>query len=160
MEAKKFETASCVVMRFPPWTQQNRFIHVKFLGWPHMHWKRPRAIRWGMSQPQPWIHNQGKGLRKCGPRVKPGSHISCSWECGRMWRNEPPHSQMSSHFASWSPNGLPNFQKAITRVKIHWIEEFFISLEALGTYLFKMGLHDPFGYLKHKLWPKERLKSN
>jgi hypothetical protein len=20
----------------------------------------------------------------------------------------------------------------------------------------KMGLHDPFGYLKHKLWPKER----
>jgi len=21
----------------------------------------------------------------------------------------------------------------------------------------KMGLHDPFGYLKHKLWPKERL---
>jgi hypothetical protein len=22
----------------------------------------------------------------------------------------------------------------------------------------KMGLHDPFGYLKHKLWPKERLE--
>jgi hypothetical protein len=21
----------------------------------------------------------------------------------------------------------------------------------------KMGLHDPFGHLKHKLWPKERL---
>jgi hypothetical protein len=21
----------------------------------------------------------------------------------------------------------------------------------------KMGLHDPFGFLKHKLWPKERL---
>jgi hypothetical protein len=21
-----------------------------------------------------------------------------------------------------------------------------------------MGSHDPFGYLKHKLWPKERLK--
>jgi hypothetical protein len=20
----------------------------------------------------------------------------------------------------------------------------------------KMGSHDPFGYLKHKLWPKER----
>jgi hypothetical protein len=20
--------------------------------------------------------------------------------------------------------------------------------------MFKMGLHDPFGYLKHKLWPK------
>ncbi len=22
--------------------------------------------------------------------------------------------------------------------------------------MFKMGLHDPFGHLKHKLWPKER----
>ncbi len=22
----------------------------------------------------------------------------------------------------------------------------------------KMGLHDPFKYLKHKLWPKEGLK--
>jgi hypothetical protein len=24
----------------------------------------------------------------------------------------------------------------------------------------KMGLHDPFGHLKHKLWPKERPKVN
>jgi hypothetical protein len=23
--------------------------------------------------------------------------------------------------------------------------------------MFKMGLHDPFGHLKHKLWQKERL---
>jgi len=23
--------------------------------------------------------------------------------------------------------------------------------------MFKMGSHDPFGHLKHKLWPKERL---
>jgi len=23
-----------------------------------------------------------------------------------------------------------------------------------------MGSHDPFGHLKHKLWPKERLESN
>jgi hypothetical protein len=27
--------------------------------------------------------------------------------------------------------------------------------KALGTKMSKMGLHDPFGYLKHKLWPKE-----
>jgi len=24
----------------------------------------------------------------------------------------------------------------------------------------KMGLHNPFGYLKHKLWPKEGLAVN
>ncbi len=23
--------------------------------------------------------------------------------------------------------------------------------------MFKMGLHEPFGHMKHKLWPKERL---
>jgi hypothetical protein len=22
--------------------------------------------------------------------------------------------------------------------------------------MFKMGLHDPFGHLKHKLWPKKK----
>ncbi len=27
--------------------------------------------------------------------------------------------------------------------------------KALGTQMFKMGSHYPFGYLKHKLWPKE-----
>jgi len=37
---------------------------------------------------------------------------------------------MSSHFGSWIPEGLSNFQKAITGVKTHWIEEFFISLES------------------------------
>jgi hypothetical protein len=26
--------------------------------------------------------------------------------------------------------------------------------------MFRMGSHDPFGHLKHKLWPKERSESN
>jgi len=25
--------------------------------------------------------------------------------------------------------------------------------------MFQMGLHDSFGYLKHKLWPKEKVES-
>jgi hypothetical protein len=36
---------------------------------------------------------------------------------------------MSSHFGSWSPDGLSNIQKAIGEVKIHWIKEFLISLK-------------------------------
>jgi hypothetical protein len=35
------------------------------------------------------------------------------------------------------------------RGQTYWIENLLI--------LSKMGLHDPFGYLKHKLWPKEGL---
>jgi hypothetical protein len=70
-----------------------------------------------------------------------------------MRGNEPPHSQVSSHFGSWSPDGLSTFQKMIVRVKTHWIEKFLVSLKISWS---KMGLHDPFGYLKHKLRPKER----
>jgi hypothetical protein len=28
--------------------------------------------------------------------------------------------------------------------------------KAIETYMSKMGSYDPFGHLKHKLWPKER----
>jgi hypothetical protein len=58
-------------------------------------------------------------LTRVWPKKKPMSHISCSWECRRVWGNEPSHSQMNSHFGSWSPNGPPNFQRAISGVKTH-----------------------------------------
>jgi len=66
---------------------------------------------------------------------------------------------MSSQFGSWSPDGFPNFQRVIVRVKIHWIKEF-LKPSKSSQNIPKMGLHDPFGYLKHKLWPKERLGVN
>jgi hypothetical protein len=47
------------------------------------------------------VRDQGKGWQRCGPRMKPGSHISCSQKCRKVWGNEPPHSQVSSHFGSW-----------------------------------------------------------
>jgi len=40
-----------------------------------------------------------------------------------------PHTPKEFPFGSWSPNGLPNFQKDIARVKTSWLEEFFISME-------------------------------
>jgi hypothetical protein len=36
---------------------------------------------------------------------------------------------MGSHFGSLNPDGLPNFQKAIAGVKIHYIEDILILLE-------------------------------
>jgi hypothetical protein len=73
-------------------------------------------------------------------------------------RNEPSHSQMNSHFGSWSPNGLSNFQKAIARVKTHWIEEFFISLESYWDVDVLNGLVWPIWISKTQVWPKEKLK--
>jgi hypothetical protein len=42
-----------------------------------------------------------------------------------------PHTfKWNFHFGNWSPSGLSNFQRAISRVKTQWLEEFFISLES------------------------------
>jgi hypothetical protein len=108
-------------------------------------------------------HNLGLGLTTKA-RVYKGAgqdwvrgHISCSWECKRVWGNKPSHSQVNSHFGSWHHSGFPNFQRAIVEAKTHWIEKFLISLESSWNIDVWKGLHDPFGQLKHKLWPKERL---
>jgi hypothetical protein len=73
-----------------------------------------------------------------------------------VWENEPSHFQGNSHLRNWSPKGLLNFQGVIAGVKTHWFKELFISLKSYWNVDLKMGLHDPFGHLKHKLWPKER----
>ncbi len=70
-----------------------------------------------------------QGFERVRAKNEPKSHISCSQECKRVWGNETPHSQMTSHFGNWSPNGLPNIQKAVARVKNYWIKDFLISLE-------------------------------
>ncbi len=49
-----------------------------------------------------------QGLAKVRAKSDPGNHISCSQECKKVGGNEPPHSQVNSHFGSWNPNGLPN----------------------------------------------------
>ncbi len=41
----------------------------------------------------------------------------------RECEDEDSHSQVSSHLGSWSPGGLPNFQRAITKVKTPCIEK-------------------------------------
>jgi hypothetical protein len=51
-----------------------------------------------------------------------------------------------------------------SRIFIEWYQRskligwksFLYHWKVLGTYMFKMGSHDPFGYLKQKLWSKER----
>jgi hypothetical protein len=83
-----------------------------------------------MLQPWPWARNQSQGLQRCMPRVNPKSHISCSWKCRGVWGNEPPHSQVSSHFGSWSANGLLNLQRVIVGARTHCMEYFLIPLES------------------------------
>ncbi len=46
-----------------------------------------------------WACDQRKGLQRCGPKVRPGSHISCSWEVESMGEYE--------NWISTLPNELP-----------------------------------------------------
>jgi hypothetical protein len=43
-----------------------------------------------------------KGLARLWAKRNPESHTACSWECRKVWRNEPSHSQSNSHFGRWS----------------------------------------------------------
>ncbi len=53
---------------------------------------------------------------------------SHGWKCKRVWGNEPTHSQVDSHFGSWSPYEVLNVLRVISRVTNHWIKDFLISL--------------------------------
>jgi hypothetical protein len=52
-----------------------------------------------------------------------------------------------------SPSGLPKIQSSIVGIKTPRLEVFFIPLKRSWS---KMGSHEPFGHLQHKLWSKKR----
>ncbi len=77
-----------------------------------------------------------------------------------MWGNDPTHSQMDSHFGSWTPNGLSNLQKSIWKVKFIGLKSSLYHWKFLEISMFKVILHDPFECLKNKVWLKKRLRVN
>jgi hypothetical protein len=52
------------------------------------------------------------------------------------------------------------FEGRLQGSKFIWLKSSLYHWKALKIYMFEMGLHDPFGDLKHKLWPKKRLESS
>jgi hypothetical protein len=70
-------------------------------------------------------HNPSLGLATKAKRVTRAQAKRSVRKC----EDEDSHSQVSSHFGSWSLGGLPNIQRAISKVKTPCIEEFFISLK-------------------------------
>jgi hypothetical protein len=64
----------------------------------------------------------------------------------------PPHSQVSSHFGNWSPNGLPNLQRAIPGVKNHCWRSFLYHWKVINEgYNFALNLTSIEG-LHTTLW--------
>jgi hypothetical protein len=77
----------------------------------------------------------------------------------KAWGNEP-------HTPKWAPTlgvrlsidfrwTLESSKGNYRGSKVIGLKIFLYHWKALRTYMFKMGSHDPFGDLKHKLWPKE-----
>ncbi len=76
-----------------------------------------------------------------------------------MRGNEPSHSQASSHFGSWSFDGLSNLQRAISGVKTHWIEDLLIPLESSWNLYVLNGLVGPIWTFKTQVMAKRRVGS-
>ncbi len=76
-----------------------------------------------------------------------------------MWGNEPSHSQVSSHFRSWSHDGLSNLQRTIAGIKTNWIEEFLISLKSSWNVDVWNGLAWPIWILKTQVTVKRKVGS-
>jgi len=72
-----------------------------------------------------------------GFAIKANASKGAGWKCNLgvafallgMWRNEPTHFKVDSHFGSCKPYVILNFQKNILGIKTRWIKEFLIPLE-------------------------------
>jgi hypothetical protein len=61
---------------------------------------------------------KAKGLQGYGLRRKPGSHISCSRECQRVWGNDPSHSQVNSMLGVRVPMDSQIFRAQLQGLKL------------------------------------------
>jgi hypothetical protein len=96
-------------------------------------------------------------LWRCGPRVGPGVTFHALESVGDC-------EGMNLHTPKWTPTlGIGVlmdsliFREWLQGSKPIGLKSSFYHWKALGIQMSKMGSHDPFRYLKHKLWPKERL---
>jgi len=81
-------------------------------------------------------------LQECATRRRLGKHILYSWECRRVWKNEPSYSQVNSYLKSWSPDGFSNFQKAIVGSKPIGLKIPLYYWKNIEMKISKMSLHD------------------
>jgi hypothetical protein len=108
-------------------------------------------------------HNPSLGfmtkVRACkvaGQKESPGA-TSCALGSAKEYEG------MHSHTPKWIPIsgvGVPMdfwiFRGRLQGSKPIGLKSYLYHWKSIETYMFKMGSHDPFGHLKHKLWPKER----
>jgi hypothetical protein len=74
---------------------------------------------------------KAKACKGVGQEWSPGVTFHARGKCRKMWGNEPAHSQMNSHFGSWSFDGFSNFQKAIVGSKLSNFQRAIVGVKTL-----------------------------
>jgi len=92
---------------------------------------------------------KAKACKGCGLRGKPGSEGKCE----RMNLHTP---KGASTLGVEVPLDSQIFKEQLQGSKPNGLKSSLYHWKILKTKMFKLGSHNPFGHLKHKLWPKER----
>jgi hypothetical protein len=101
-----------------------------------------------------------QGFARLQVKKEAGSHTTYSWECEKVWRNEPSHPKGVPLWGVGVPMDSWIFRGRFQGSKLNGLRNSLYQWKALGTYISKMGSHCPFGHLKHNLWPKKGRESN
>jgi hypothetical protein len=118
-------------------------------------------------------HKKGK-VEKCrNPNLGLATNVRAYKTAGQVWRlgvtfhaleSVGECERMNPHTPKWPPTlgvGVPMdswiFREPLQRSKLIGSKSSLYHWKNIKTYMSKMGLHDPFGHFKHKLWPKEGL---
>jgi hypothetical protein len=102
---------------------------------------------------------KARAYKSAGQKGSPGvtfHALGSTKECEGMNPHTPKGTLI---LGSWSPNGLPNFQRAIARVKTHWIKAFLISLKSSWNVGVWNGLAWPIWTSETQVMLKRRAKS-
>jgi hypothetical protein len=116
------------------WTEGND-VNISIPQWRNFSWWQNNSLQTSSNfplicrNPSLGLMTKARACKVTSQEGSQGSHTSCSWECKKVWGNEPTHFQRSSHFGSWSPGGFSNFHRIISGVQTQWAKEFLISLE-------------------------------
>jgi len=102
------------------------------------------------------LTTKAKACTSAGQEGSPGGTsytLKSARECERM----------NPHTPKWAPTlgvGVPMdsqiFRERFQGSKPIGLKIFLYHWKAIETWMSTMGLHDLFGHLKHKLWPKEK----
>jgi hypothetical protein len=118
-----------------------KVVNVQSLGWKG---KKHQICR----NPSLGLATKARACKVVSQERKPGSERKCEG--------------MNPHTPKGAPTlgvGVPMdfrmFKKQFQGSKPNGLRSFLYHWKDIETILFKMGSHDPFGHLKHKLWWKE-----